>query len=79
MPKERATVKIRIPRGQFRENRGGSYSPEWLKSPRDDVPQTGKPLLGGNTVVKAIIANGNPGEEHAEQPAPQQVSAKCER
>ena len=66
--------------GRDQENRGGSYSPEWLKRSRDDVPQTGKPL-GENPVVEAIIASGSPGKEHAEQPrqpAPQQVSAESE-
>ena len=70
MPKENSGGQdkgARNTRGQPQENRDGSYSPEWLKRSRDDVPQTGKPVRQ-NPVVEAIMANGSPGNEQAEQP-----------
>ena len=61
---------------QSRENGVSSYSPEWLRKSRDDVPQTGKPLRK-NPVVEAIMANpGNERPREVRQPAPEQAPAK---
>ena len=51
------------------ENSGGSYSPEWLRRSRDDVPQTDKPPRR-NPVVEAIMGNGNSTNEQSGQPQP---------
>ena len=62
--------------GQPQRNRVSSYSPEWLRKSRDDVPQTGKPLRK-NPVVEAIMANpGNERPRQVRQPAPEQAPAK---
>ena len=65
---------------QSRENRVSSYSPEWLRKSRDDVPQTGKPLRE-NPVVEAIMANNNNGnhqDRQERQLAPEQTPAESE-
>ena len=51
---------------QTREVRIGGYSPEWSKRSRDDVPQTDKPPRP-NSVVQAIMTNGNSTNEQAGQ------------
>ena len=65
--------------GRQERDRSGSYSPEWIKKSRDDVPQTGEGL-SNNPVAEAILT-GQPVNEQGEQtqpPAPQQSSGDSE-
>ncbi len=70
MPKESSDNRDRGSRsngGRDRENRGGSYAPEWLKRSRDDVPPNDQPLPK-NPVVEAIMGVDNPGNQKTGQP-----------
>ena len=52
---------------QRRQERDGSYSPEWIKKSRDDVPANDQPLPA-NPVVEAIISGAVPSNQNTDQP-----------
>ena len=66
---------------QMRKEQVGSYAARWLKDSRDDVPQTDRPPRP-NSVVQAIMTNGNSTNEqagHERQRAAGQDSSESER